>query len=202
MGTLSGRQELVPRSSSLDNVNTSARKRRGRMFHRVMSGLEKDGDIRFLTLTSAAIDLNSRFQQDFRKLRMRLLRRKLLVDYIRCPEYTKTGLRHEHILFRGSYIDQAYVGKLWQEIHNSPIVDIRRVKKNKRRLAGDMAKYMLKENAGRYSYSWGWVRRGFVKRWEKLKAFGWEMGWCYATVLTKWRIAIKMDIDLLEVIPI
>lgn len=147
-----GKAEAGNLSSSLDIEDTSARKRARRCYHRVISGLEKKGQVRLITLTTATESQNEAFQKDFRKLRMRLLRRGLFLDYIRCPEFTKSGLRHEHILFRGSYIEQAYLSYLWKSIHGAPVVDIRRVW-GKSRMAGYLASYMAKAPAGRYCYS-------------------------------------------------
>ena len=201
METLSGRQELETRPSSLDIEDTSARRRRRRMYHRVMSGLEKQGQVRLLTLTTSHQSLNCTFQKHFRMLRMRLLRRKLLLDYIRCPEYTKSGLRHEHICFRGSYIEQRYLSELWAGIHQSPVVDIRKTG-SLRSIASYLASYMAKAPAGRYAYSWGWVWKGFAGSWKLLKGYSRQMGWSYATLLTKWRIMVKMDRRPEEFIPI
>jgi len=193
MGTLSGRQKPEHYSSSLDTKDTSARKRSKRMFQRVMSGLQKPGTVRLLTLTSASVSDNQAFQPHFRQFRMRLLRRGLFLDYIRCPELTESGLRHEHILFRGSYIEQAYISHLWAQIHGAPMVDIRRVS-SRRSLAGYMANYMAKAPAGRYSYSWGWVWKGFASSWRVLRRFSREMAWDYGTLLTVWRTCVLMNI--------
>lgn len=201
METLSGRREPNTISSSLDKENTSARKRSRRMFHRVMSGLAKKGTTRLITLTTSHESHNKDFQKHFRMLRMRLLRRKLLVDYIRCPEFTKSGLRHEHILFRGSYIDQVYLSHLWAEIHGASVVDIRKAGGN-RRLAGYLAKYMSKAPSGRYAYSWGWVWKGFAGTWAKVKKLGWETGAPFAEVLTFWNWCIKLDKRPEDLLPI
>jgi len=131
---------------------------------------------------------------------MRLLRRRLLLDYIRCPELTKSGLRHEHILFRGSYIEQAFLGELWSGLHGAPIIDIRRVT-GKRRLAGYFASYLAKEVTGRLAWSWGWVWRGFVHGWTCLKKFSREMGWTYQELLTNWKWCLILDINPIEVLP-
>jgi len=162
------------------------------MYHRVMSGLEKGGRLRLLTLTTANENDNKDFQKHFRMLRMRLLRRNLLVDYIRCRELTKSGLRHEHILFRGSYIDQAYLGHLWEKIHGAPIVDIKGVY-GKNRLASYLAKYAAKEVAARTAYSWGWVWRGFCRSWYLVKKVGWQWGCSMDEVLTFWRRCIRLN---------
>ena len=193
MTTLSGRQELENSgSASLDKEDTSARRRSRRMYHRVISGLEKSGQVRLLTLTSASEKDNGRFQADFRKLRMRLLRRGLLIDYIRCPEYTKSGLRHEHILFRGGYIEQRYLSKLWFLIHSASVVDIRRTG-GTHKIAGYMASYMAKSPAGRYAYSWGWVWKGFAGSWKALKAMAVWNCWTYKELLTIWRWSVRLN---------
>ncbi|MBA7587467.1 hypothetical protein ES708_29496 [subsurface metagenome] len=162
------------------------------MYHRVMSGLEKGGQLRLLTLTTARQSDNELFQKHFRMLRMRLLRRGLLLDYIRCREMTKSGLRHEHILFRGNYIAQVYLSQQWQEIHGAPVVWIQSVR-GKSWLASYLAKYAAKGVAARTAYSWGWVWRGFAKSWSLVKRVGWRWGYTFAEILTYWRICIKVD---------
>jgi len=91
--------------------------------------------------------------------------------YIKVPELSKNMKQHVHVLFRGSYIDQALLSQLWQEIHHAKIIDIRRVssKSDKRKLASDMASYMSKANMYRYSWNWDWVWRGFCNDWKELK---------------------------------
>ena len=37
-----------------------------------------------------------------------------------------------------------------------------------------MAKYMVKESAGRYSWSWGWVWKGFCRDWTLWKKYWWK----------------------------
>ncbi len=186
-----GKAELEHHPSLLDTKATSARKRRKRMYHRVRSGLARSGNVRLLTLTSSpgAGD----FQRDFRKLIMRLKRRGLVESYIRCPELTRTGLRHDHIVFRGSYIEQAYLGHLWAEIHRSPVVDIRRIG-GRHRLACYLANDLVKSPFGRYSYSWGWVWKGFARSWKILKQFSREMGWNYQYLLTIWQRCVISNI--------
>jgi hypothetical protein len=141
-----------------------------RCFHRVISGLERGGQFRFLTLTSSNQSPDT-CQRSWRVLYMRLKRRGLIEGYIKVPEPSKNGKQHLHVLFRGEYILQALISEMWQEIHGAKIVDIRKVKgkRTKAQLAGYMAKYMAKDNTFRYSWSWGWVWRGFVRDWEQLK---------------------------------
>lgn len=104
---------------------------------------------------------------------MRLRRRGVLVDYIRVIELTKSGFEHVHMIYRGSYIPQPVLSNLWQEIHQAPIVDIRSVRPSGRHLRGaaaELAKYMAKEGCRRYSWSWGWVYKGFVRTWKLAKS--------------------------------
>ncbi|MBA7587499.1 hypothetical protein ES708_29529 [subsurface metagenome] len=162
------------------------------MYHRVMSGLEKGGRLRLLTLTTADKKENERFQKHFRMLRMRLLRRGLMLDYIRCRELTKNGRRHEHILFRGSYIDQIYLSHLWEGIHGAPVVWIQCIR-GKRRLAGYLAKYASKGLEARIAYSWGWVWRGFAKSWALVRRVGRQWGYTFPEVLTYWRECVRLN---------
>ncbi|MBA7699203.1 hypothetical protein ES703_107893 [subsurface metagenome] len=193
-----------PGSSSLDTKSTSARqprrsyandtpayKRYKRMYHRVRSGLHRRGATRLLTLTSSPD--SGDFQKDFRKLIMRLKRRSLVSEYIRCPEYTESGLRHDHILFRGSYIEQAYLSHLWAGIHGSPVVDIRKAW-GSHRMASYLASYLAKAPAGRYSYSWAWVWKGFAWSWRVLKKASRDLNWDYHTLLKKWKLSVIFNI--------
>lgn len=186
--------------SLLDDASISARqlrnskdartKRNRRCFHRAMSGLQRGGNIRFLTLTSTpqSVDIH----RHFKALTMRLKRRGLLTGYIQVPAYTDSGLVHKHILFRGSYIEQRLISRWWNDLHDAPVVDIRVVRGNKRKIAGYMASYMSNQSAGHYSWDWGWVWRGFVKDWERLKhcwqcaRHGWDEFSPTLTGLPRW----------------
>jgi len=147
-----------------------------RCYHRVISGIERGGRLRFLTLTSSA-DSPDTCQRSFRALYMRLKRRGLIKGYIKVPETSKNGKQHLHILFRGSYIEQALISKWWDEIHHAKVVDIRAVNyhQNRRKIASDMASYMSKPNLLRYSWNWDWVWRGFCKDWTQLKRRIWAL---------------------------
>jgi len=160
-----------------------------RCFHRVMSGLECGGQIRFLTLTSASPVSETVVHRHFRALMARLQRRGLVTGYIQCPERTKSGLVHKHVLFRGSYVEQRLLSEWWRDIHGAPVVDIRRVRGlqgdspwARRKVASYMAKYMAKgagasgsevllpgRHRAHYSWSSGWVWRGFCGHWSRLK---------------------------------
>lgn len=165
-----------------------------RCYHRVMSGIERGGTLRFLTLTSSNQSPDS-CQRSFKALYMRLKRRGLLKGYIKVPELSKNGKQHLHVLFRGSYIEQAIISQWWQELHQAKVVDIRKVsyRRGKAGVAAYMAKYMSKENAFRYSWNWDWVWRGFVKGWKRLKLmlrtyYGEITGKIFQLLLTLWRL--------------
>ncbi len=142
-----------------------------RAYQRVISGVKKNPNkIRFLTLTSSP-DSPDDIQKSWHTLRARLDRRGLAQEYIRVLEYTKKGRKHLHVLFRGDYIEQATLSAWWNEIHRAKIVDIRLVRMNRgvKKVASYMAKYCSKENAGRLSWSWGWVWKGFCRDWTIYK---------------------------------
>ena len=140
-----------------------------RCYHRVIAGVERGGELRFLTLTSGP-DSPDTCQKSWRALYMRLKRRGLITGYIKVPERSKSGKQHLHILIRGKYISQAYISQAWQEIHHAKVIDIRRTRaKSRRALAAYMAKYLSKDSTYRYSWSWEWVWRGFVRDWTDLK---------------------------------
>lgn len=143
-----------------------------RCYHRVMSGLERGGSLRFITLTSSP-DAPADIQRSWRALYMRMQRRGLIKGYIKVPELTKAGRLHLHILYRGSYLSQRLLSVWWSQIHQSEVVDIRtwRPFRGKRPTASYMAKYMSKEGAGRYAWSWGWVWRGFAGHWSLWKRY-------------------------------
>jgi len=178
--------------------------KRRRCYHRVISGIERGGALRFITLTSSRLSPagSEGLQRSWRKLYMRLKRRGLLIDYIRVPEVGKGGMLHLHVIFRGSYIHQRLLSRYWEEIHTSPIVDIRAVRKD--RLASYMAKYMSKEGCGHYSWSWGWVWKGFCRDWTVYKRYWWQFIYVEGVndirnLLVGWRMALhdalRLDFD-------
>jgi len=189
-------------------VALTARSRR--CYHRVMSGLERGGSLRFLTLTSSTYAPED-IQRSWRKIYMRMKRRGLITGYIKVPEHTEAGAMHLHVLFRGKYISQALLSSWWEEIHHSPVVDIRSFRPygGKRRVASYMAKYMSKEGAHRYSWSWGWVWRGFCNDWRQLKSAFYKAYGGYAphivdNLVTHWRNWLRgvwqPDWELIEVL--
>lgn len=167
-----GTRQAVVSSDGVSPHISGDPRRIKRCYHRVISGLEKDSNCRFVTLTSS---LNSKnfIQQDLRRLVMRLRRRGILTDYIRVVEFTKSGLEHVHMIYRGKFLPQPELSRLWEEIHQAPVVDIRSIRSSRRHLRGaaaELAKYMAKEASRRYAWSWGWVYKGFVRTWMMAKS--------------------------------
>lgn len=161
--------ETTPPGEEPTPSEVAQERRRRRCFHRVICGLEIGGSLRLLTLTSSPQAVNN-MQRDWRRLYMRLRRRNLITGYIKVHEYTDSGLEHIHVIYRGDYIGQRAISAAWNEIHQSPIVHIKHVnlrRRSKARVANYLAKYMSKDLYKRYSWSWGWVYRGFVKVWQK-----------------------------------
>lgn len=124
-----------------------------------------------LTLTSSDDAVNP-IQRDWRRLQMRLKRRGIMHDYLKVIETKDDWREHLHIVFRGTWVAKSLISAMWQDIHQSPVVDVRKIrsgKRNKRGVASYLAKYMAKELFHRYSWSWGWVYRGFVRTWQEAK---------------------------------
>lgn len=96
----------------------------------------------------------------FWALVMRLRRRWNWFEYIGVIEI-KGDRKHLHLVFRGEYMEQAQISAIWQELHASPIVDIRAVGGQR-----GGARYLAKETINRYWASYNWVFSGWVG-WSK-----------------------------------
>lgn len=174
----------------LARIENNRKKRQRRCYQRVISGIKRGGQLRFLTLTSGP-EAKQSIQKSWKALYMRLKRRGLIEGYIKIPEVTKKGREHLHIIFRGKYIPQKLLSKWWDEIHHSKIVDVRfvKLKGGHHKIANYVAKYMTKETAGRYSWSWGWVWRGFCRDWALYRQYWWK--WFYVEGKTTFKNCIK-----------
>lgn len=136
-----------------------------RLYGRVLSGLNRPGVARFMTLTSGPSS-PSDIHRSFRALKERI-RRRWAFEYIACRETTNSGLIHIHLVWRGGYIPQAWLSKAWADIHHAPIVWVEQAKKD-RRMAAYLAKYLGKEALGRFWSSWNWIYRGWRSSREYL----------------------------------
>lgn len=145
------------------------KRRKGRAFHRIMSGLTVGGNLKLLTLTTSeeSWQMGKDIQASFRALIMRLRRRNLCQGYVRVVEFTKRGRPHYHVVIRAPFLPQWLLSKWWGQIHLSPIVDVRRVS-GARQVASYLAKYLGKDPNSRYSWSWDWVWKGFAGTWRQM----------------------------------
>lgn len=158
--------------SVLGGLTSQWSRRQRRLFHRSMSGIEFGlvrGDVvRVLTLTSApgSPDIHGSWGKFVKRVRRRLDS----FEYLSVVEHGKGGLKHIHILFKGGFLSQSWVSRVWGEIHKAPIVYIQRFRGGKKRLGAYLSKYLGKEMSGanRFWTSWRWVYFGFVGDWNWL----------------------------------
>jgi len=83
---------------------------------------------------------------------------------------TKEGNGVIHAALYGDFIPQAFIADLWEKIHGSSRVDIRSPSDvDARQLASYfLRQYLVDQDAlVRYSWSQGWVYRGFCKAWSE-----------------------------------
>ncbi len=88
------------------------------------------------------------------------LNKKRKITYVCIVEWTKAGEPHLHILMDGPYIAQRRLSGAWRRIHNSPIVDIRRVKSDSAACLY-LTKYLTKDTRCPYR----------MRRWSSTRGF-------------------------------
>lgn len=177
------------RLSSLDISNHKWPKKRRRLFQRAMSGLEfaaaRGERVRFLTLTSMPSSTKA-IHDSFRSF-VKRVRRKGKFEYLAVKEFTKSGLAHLHILYRGIYLNQAWISETWQQIHGAKIIYIEDVRGDLKQVANYLAKYIISEGE-RFWWSWNWVYRGFVRDWNDIKKANIKGGvFDVKTAIRQWR---------------
>lgn len=165
-------------------------RRQRHLFGVVMSGLERPGAVRFLTLTSGP-GSPSDIHHSFAKLKQRI-RRRFKFEYVAVREVGKGGMVHLHIVYRGDYIPQAWLSYHWNQIHRAPVVWISQVKKGAG-VGHEMVKYLTKESMERYWTSWGWIYRGWRKVRDLLFAYrwGWGLGDCWSVRIAMWKAHLR-----------
>ena len=144
-----------------------------RCFQRIMSGLYfariKNTDVRFITLTTSKQGASNSVYRDFRMLKYRIKRNFGLFEYLKVN--TNEGYGVIHLVYKGAYIPHKWLSHAWQDIHQSPIVDIRFMRGGSNGLGRYVVSQYLSDQRTsfiRYSWSWGWVYCGFVKYWKKI----------------------------------
>lgn len=156
-----------------DKEGLTSRKIR-RLYQRFFTGAFVRGRLRFLTLTTSdqAIAQGKDLHRDWEVLVKRMRRRFGSFEYLGVKE-TKGDRQHLHMVFRGSYMEWLWISQQWEEIHLSPVTDIRAADfARKKGMGWELAKYMGKELRNRYWASYGWVFKGWV---------GWSRRVCRAT---------------------
>lgn len=141
---------------------TSRRTRR--FYQRFFTGAFVGGRLRFLTLTTSdqGIAQGKDLHHSWSVLKKRIRRRFGLFEYIAVREI-KGDRHHLHMVFRGSYMEQLWISKQWEEIHLSPVAFIEAAEfARKRGMGWELAKYLGKELRNRYWASYGWVFQGWV----------------------------------------
>jgi len=162
------------RSSLDDNVQNLPKRskwsfKQNRAYHRLLSGLRRaktlGKPVRFMTLTSSPTSKWRMINPHFQVLRKRIERNFGKIDYIKFR--TNEGHGVLHVVYVGTFIPQRWLSRNWNEIHGAKIVDIRKVRGEKRIACYLISNYLVNQTFVRMSWSWGWVFRGFVKWWKK-----------------------------------
>jgi len=151
-------------------LDRNRRRRRKRAYQRVKSGLAVGGCLRFITLTSSPTSPPERLGRDLSVLVKRLRRRYGKFEYV-AVKVPGEGHGVVHVIARGTYIPQMGLSKAWKEVRGAPIVDIRLITRTSGRVGNYVISQYVSGQKGdtRMSWSWGWVYRGFCRRWAYYK---------------------------------
>ena len=133
------------RSSLDDNVQNLPKRskwsfKQNRAYHRLLSGLRRartlGKPVRFMTLTSSPTSKWRQINPHFQVLRKRIERNFGKIDYIKFR--TNEGHGVLHVVYVGTFIPQGWLSRNWNEIHGAYIVDIRKIRGEKR-----IARYLI-----------------------------------------------------------
>lgn len=136
-------------------------------------------NVRFLTLTSSPQSNWRKLNAHFQVLRKRIERNFGKIEYIKFK--TNEGYGVLHVVYVGPFIPQRWLSRNWNEIHGARIVDIRKVRGEKRIARYLISAYLVTQTFVRMSWSWGWIFRGFVG-WRKKFIFWYGFPVC----IKKW----------------
>lgn len=156
----------------MNTFSTPARRKQKRAYHRLFSGLQKAFDtgmvVRFLTLTSSKEVKDADLHGHFKVLMTRIRRKYGVTEYALIRTGEGNGVLH--ILYVGGFISQKWLSYQWNEIHQSPVVDIRIVRNETRRLTSYLVShYLSRQKDFRLSYSRFWLFPGASRVWKELK---------------------------------
>lgn len=157
------------------NKRVSWNRRQKRFFQRSLSGIElafiSRERVRVMCLTSSDASESSHkaLHRHFSALVKRIRRRYGKFEYIGVKEFTRKGLLHLHLLFRGVFISQRWLSDAWFDLHGAFRVFLQQLRGRRKRIGAYLCKYLVKEpRYSRYWCSWGWVYRGFVRDWKMI----------------------------------
>lgn len=151
-------------------------------YQRVLSGMIRSKiegkSCKFLTLTTSppVVDgLSDSDKLDLIQYNFKMLHQRIVLEFgdfpylsVRC--FTKDGLPHIHVIYRGDDIPHGWLSDNWNEINGSFIVDIRRVYDNPRKASRYIvSQYLGGQSDLRYGYSHDWIHKGAYKSWSALK---------------------------------
>jgi len=175
-----------------------------RWYQRLLSGVNHHTAnrrrLRVITLTTslearaAGLDINDSFQA----LRKRLLRRYPVTGFEYWKLRTSEGNGVLHIIYSGPWIAQAWLSRIWQEIHLSYRVWIQELRGKGKRMTNYLIGHYLPAHDDyrlytRMSWSWGWVFRGFVGAWK----WTFRTSKTFLQALVSWNRLMRRDNPLL-----
>lgn len=94
------------------------------------------------------------------------------IEYLRILEAHKNGFPHWHVLARGPYLPQAWLSQVWNNLHQSPIVDVRRPEQIKNTYA-----YVVKYLCKCKQIAWTERRIAFSRKFFKTEPPAPNEGW-------------------------
>jgi len=177
-------------------LKTSWTPKQKRTYQRLLSGIKRAQNaskrLRVVTLTSAPNADTSpwggkRLSKDWQVLRKRIQKQYGRLEYFRLR--TSEGFGVLHIVYRGPYIPHSFLKRNWEDIHGAKIVFIQALYGKSKRIAGYLASHYLAGHRRfmRQSWSWGWVFRGFVKVWYRIRSQSPDL----YTAVNAWSILLR-----------
>ena len=174
-GFLASSQKRASHTTSLDSNIRNVPKRSSwstkqkRAYQRLLSGLTRakalGKRVRFMTLTSSPESRYKELTRHFQVLRKRIERAFGKIKYMKFN--TNEGYGVLHVVYMGPFIPQRWLSRNWNEIHGAKIVDVRKIRGEKRLARYLISNYLVTQTFVRMSWSWGWVFRGFVGVWKQ-----------------------------------
>ena len=142
-------------------------------YHRISSGQIlarfQHRKIRFFTLTSSDDSRYNDFSRDIDVLVKTIRRKQPNFQYCKINVFEE-GRWHTHVLYKGKYIPQKWLSCKWNQIHKSPIVDIRSCDNDRSIASYLINQYLSNQNATytRISYSTKWLYKGAIRDWRDI----------------------------------